>query len=281
MKSITATKPTVVQGYPFRTDGGENAEALGAQCIVGEDGSTVFGEIVAEPHFVEQVIAALNSPVKDFPIGELRRVLRFAESYLEDITSGLEDGTYKASENLDHEDNLRTASVLHALIGESELKVLPVEVDATVPDPKQVTFYFDAHACDDHGDGPQAAKLIVTQSFVDMLVELQKLVTSKSQPLSEVRVFAAPEMWLPDGIDDELRLNCAELVVSGEQFWFTDAPKHANYTIESDGYAIENFVNAFKGAENGESVFVGGCEFLLELKAELTGSIESSEGKSN
>lgn len=226
-----------------------------------------------------------TSKLADFPIKKLRIVLSLAESQLEDVSTGLEDGTYVASENPDHDVNCQAVALLRELIDDDDLEVQPdlasAGAVATVLSQKQVAFYFDAHACDEHGDGPQAAKLMVTQSVVDMLVELQKLVASKSQPLSEVRVFAAPDMWLPDGIDDELRLNCAELVVSGENFWFTDAPNHANYTIESGGYAIENFVNAFKDAKNGESVFVGACEFLLELKAELTGSIESSEGKSN
>lgn len=285
MKTTETNKLVAVQGYPYRTDGGENAATPYGQSIIDADGSECFGEIIAAAPFIEKVIAALNNKLADFPIEKLRVVLGLAVSYLEDITTGLEDGTYDAIDNLDYDDHKQIVAELSDLIGGDAAGAAPKpEADGDSKAAlahKKVTFYFDAQACDDHGDGPQAAKLVVTQPMVDKLMRLQRLVSDKDQPLSELRIYEAPDMWLPKGVEDELRLHCPEMIVSASEFWFTDYPKHANYTIESDAYSIAELAAEFDAAVDGQTVRIGECEFLLELEAEMTDAAPWSEAKAN
>lgn len=49
----------IIQGFPYRTDGGENSEH-GGQRVIGADGSTDFGEIVGSEEFTAHVIQCLN-----------------------------------------------------------------------------------------------------------------------------------------------------------------------------------------------------------------------------
>lgn len=92
MKSIT--------GFPFRTDGGKNSALKGGQCIIGADGQTCMGEIVADEQFTSKVIGALNQQERlEVPRDMLLSILGMAESNHEDVASGLHDGTYKAEEN--------------------------------------------------------------------------------------------------------------------------------------------------------------------------------------
>lgn len=107
--------------------------------------------------------------------------------------------------------------------------------------------YFEAYACTDNADGPEFAKLLVDQHFCDKLKRLQKLVVDHK--LSELRVYDGPDSWGPGDIEDNLRLTCAELVVTSSTFWFTDQPKHADYHIETRSQGIDSFIAAVAQGE--------------------------------
>lgn len=211
MKTIAKTKFEVVQGYPYRTDGGEHATSENGQCIIGPDGTTCLGEIIATAPFVELVINTLNNKHADCSFTGVRVELQVAT--------------------------------------------------------KQVSFYFDANACDDYGDGPEGVKVVFTQQIVDKILGLQSIVEIHS--LSELRTYDSPDMWLPEGIEDELRLSCPEMVVGKYDFWFTDIPKHGNYSIENESYPIAELARAFEESPDGGTVFAGESEFLQDLQSHL------------
>lgn len=115
-----------IHGFPYRTDGGENADVCGAQCIIGADGSKSCGEIIADEVFTAQVIKALNKTASlHIPRDTLVLILGMAQSYLDDLTSGLADGTYEAHENLDFDEQVKALEYFEGVI-ESNLPICAV-----------------------------------------------------------------------------------------------------------------------------------------------------------
>jgi hypothetical protein len=110
-----------------------------------------------------------------------------------------------------------------------------------------VTVFVDSFAENEYGDGPSFAKIEVDDAFIERLRKLQSI--CEQYNFSEVRVYASPEMWGPNGIEDELRLQCAELVVSMRSFYFTNYPKYGNYAIMSRGLDIDQFCREVQAAE--------------------------------
>lgn len=61
----------IIQGFPYRTDGGENSEH-GGHRVIGADGSTDFGEIVGSEEFTAHVIQCLN--MREHALTELTKL---------------------------------------------------------------------------------------------------------------------------------------------------------------------------------------------------------------
>lgn len=126
---------------------------------------------------------------------------------------------------------------------------------------KPIKAFIEAYACDDDGDGPQYAEILVDLAFCEKLLRLQKQCVTSN--LSEVSVYDSPNSWGPGEIEDELRLTCAEMVVTCDNFWFVDQPKHASYHIETRLQGIDHFIEQLKNAEaelpscDGVSVLLG------------------------
>lgn len=132
------------------------------------------------------------------------------------------------------------------------------------------TVYIEAYSCDNpsYGAGPQYAKLVVDGHFCEKITRLSAL--CKAHSLSEVRVYDGPDSWGPPGIEEELRLNCAEMVVTNHGFWFVDHPKHANYSIETRCHDIDKFITVINEGE--EPIFLGdNPEQLATQVAEFEG----------
>ncbi len=89
----------IINGYPYQTDGGEDACAEGAQCIICPDGSTYIGEITAT-EVLKQIIDARNrNPLQGDFRKHLVSFVAMAEAHVEDIETGVEDHTYEAADN--------------------------------------------------------------------------------------------------------------------------------------------------------------------------------------
>jgi len=122
--------------------------------------------------------------------------------------------------------------------------------------------FIEAYACSDYGDAPRFAKLFATKTFCEQLAKLQALCVEHD--LSELCVYESPDAWGPGNIEDELRLTCAELVVTKSAFWFKDHPKHSDYTIETRAQDIDVFIEAVS-SEGGTPLFFGSnVEELME-----------------
>lgn len=111
------------------------------------------------------------------------------------------------------------------------------------------TLFIEAYACDDHGDGPTYARCELTPGLIDRLRELRAL--AEANQLESARVYASPDAWGPSGIEDELRFNQANLVVTPSEFWFTDRPKHADYHVECRAVSFDD-LDAMLSSEDAE-----------------------------
>ena len=129
------------------------------------------------------------------------------------------------------------------------MQVRPVQAN----DEKAV--YVEAYACSEYGDGPRFAKLLVGTEFVGKLRKLSALCTEHG--LSELRVYDSPELWGPGDVEGELRLTCAEMVVTSSSFWFVDTPKNGNYHIETRAQDIETFLKAVDSVPLGVASYFG------------------------
>jgi hypothetical protein len=124
-------------------------------------------------------------------------------------------------------------------------------IDA-VPD-NVVRCYFDANATSEYGDSPKYARLDVTLEFVARILSLAALCSSNE--LCSVLVYEAPDMWGPQGIEDDLHLRCAQLSVSRHSFWFVDSPKNTSYEIQSNLVDISDFLRRFEAAVPGDVLY--------------------------
>lgn len=137
---------------------------------------------------------------------------------------------------------------------------------------KERLVFIEAYACDDNADGPGFAKLLVDQHFCEKLKSLQSLVIDHK--LSELRVYEGPDSWGPGDIEDELRLTCAEMVVTSSSFWFTDQPKHAGYSIETRTQGIDQFIAAI--TQGSGVLFLGDDPEYTKENVEADQHVEAS-----
>lgn len=112
-----------------------------------------------------------------------------------------------------------------------------------IPD---VDVIFEAYA-DGDGDGPIYATKSVSEAFIQRILNLQAICLEHR--LDEVRVGGAPNQWGPGDVKQDLQLRGPKLVVTDDEFWFTDYPKHGDYSIETRACPIDDFVQQVRAAQ--------------------------------
>lgn len=137
---------------------------------------------------------------------------------------------------------------------------------------KTVTVVIPAHACSDYGDGPSAAAITVNAEFLARLQSLQTIRASSGH-IDKLVSTESPE-WLPKSQADELRLQCAELFITDNGIWYSDRPKHADYTVESDITSLEELLEKFNGAADGATVSLGDDDFTAHVAEMLADEVE-------
>lgn len=110
------------------------------------------------------------------------------------------------------------------------------------------------------GGGPSYAKIVVGNNFPAQLLRLQGL--CERNELSEVRISYAPDMWGPEGVEEELRMESPELVVSKTSFWFTDRGRHSDGHVETRLESIKDFLRAL--AEADGPIYLGSNPATVE-----------------
>lgn len=110
------------------------------------------------------------------------------------------------------------------------------------------------------GGGPAYAKLVVGSRFVAQLNRLSNL--CEKEALSEVHISYGPDMWGPDGIEEQMRMACPRLVVSRTGFYFAGQGKYMEGHIETPRLELKEFFEALANA-NGP-IYLGADPAGLE-----------------
>jgi hypothetical protein len=151
-----------------------------------------------------------------------------------------------------HEDRIGWLAAKAPRLASGTVKI---DEKVSVP-PWEITVFVGATTTAEFGEGPSFAKFTVNDRFIAQLQRLKAL--CEDQGLTEVRVTAGPDLW--GGCDEnELRLQCPELVVTCGSFWFNDRPKHMDYEIQTRGQSIDSFIKMV--SEDGpQERFIDGIE---------------------
>lgn len=132
------------------------------------------------------------------------------------------------------------------------------ELKTALASTKTITLIVEAHALSDFCEGPTGAAIKVDPTFIKRLVDMQR---RPSGNISLITVYDGPESWYPKGVEDELRLNHAQLVFASDSFWFTDHPNHADYDVQSRELGTATLLKIFNEARDGQTVVEGSDEF--------------------
>lgn len=123
---------------------------------------------------------------------------------------------------------------------------------------KHITVVVSGYATVDGEDGPSYASFRVNQAFIDRIAAVSTV--CRQHNLTEARVSNGPN-WGPAGVEEALRLLCAELVVLADgSFWFTDAPRDSDGAIEAQAVELSNLQSAFDAASDNDVVVLGNCD---------------------
>lgn len=144
---------------------------------------------------------------------------------------------------------LIVASTIRPPSATAEIAVKPEAANA----PAWTRMVFLEACATNEYEGPLYARLEVTPDFISSLRKLRALCSEHG--LSQARVTAAPQEWGPPGIEDGMRLEAPELVVTSHLFWFTDVPKHLPFHIETAFEVIDRFIDIVSGP--GEPIYLG------------------------
>jgi hypothetical protein len=93
---------------------------------------------------------------------------------------------------------------------------------------------------------PRYAKITAGATFMAQLKHLHTL--CQKEQLTEVRMSYGPDMWGPTGVEEAMRMECPELVVTQSSFWFADRGRHQDAHVETRGVSILHLTQALASA---------------------------------
>lgn len=129
---------------------------------------------------------------------------------------------------------------------------------------KRVRVYFEVEVQDIAGDGPQFCWTDVDQRWVDRVYELRTL--CKERNLTEIEDdFDTPD-WMDDG---EFRMRGDGIKVSQTQFWFFGSPKHAEYSVETNPFEIDELVKLVQDVSGTELFLLSSKDTVYSIMDEL------------
>jgi len=125
-----------------------------------------------------------------------------------------------------------------------------------------VTLYVRAFACEEYGEAPNWARIVVTPELLTRLMQLRHVVHTTT--VNCISDWGDPDLWssereslqanhkdAQDFMDDEKprEMDHGFLYVSATRFWYRTRPKHANYNVETCAINFEALLAALEGPE--------------------------------
>lgn len=178
------------------------------------------------------------------------------------------------------EDNTYANARIDACYPEAWVAFRPVPAnpaDAAAVD-KPLTVYLEAYAAAGGEEGPTLACVQVDNALIKQLQRMSQL--CQIHELQEVRIAAGPD-WGPAGIEDELRLQNHELVVTRlGSFWYEATLAHGDYHVETRLLPINELAMAVEAARaRGDEYLQAGAwddedavDLINEFRADTEGA---------
>jgi len=134
--------------------------------------------------------------------------------------------------------------------------------------PKSVTVVVDAFSTNDFEDGPVYAAFVVNEEFLRRIHAVRSVVERMN--LSHAGLFISPEKWGPGDIENNLRLQSCELVISPTGYSYFEAKPKFGAFIQSRGRDLSNLEEAFAEANDGDIVCLAETEDVKTMYLEDT-----------
>jgi hypothetical protein len=133
--------------------------------------------------------------------------------------------------------------------------------------PTTKTAYIQANDIGEQLITPKGVIVRFDEALTTRLQTLRAL--CRTHELESVSVRQTPDAWLPAGVNDELRMNAPRMVVTCDEFWFQDQPKHARDHVECIPVGIDALLAWI--ATGGENLIVGDDDEFDEYIKEVVG----------
>ena len=155
----------------------------------------------------------------------LKTLIGITEGHIQDIKSGLEEGTYEHPENVG--------------LGQIEIALAQAQAEVDNEDHRlegvdfNRTLVLEAKATSDHCETPDYCQVQFTKADMAKIIQLSKLCSLMS--LSDVRFDFTPNSWGSEGIEERADLSTQSIVVANdEQFWVLAHSDSFNCHYESE-----------------------------------------------
>lgn len=171
------------------------------------------------------------------PLSVLKKLIGITEERVQDIKSGLADGTYEQHRNVGLAQIETTLAKAEAVIGNDEQRLEGL--------PFNRTLVLEAKATSDQCETPDYCEVQLSKEDLAKIIHLSKV--CEVMGLSDVRFDFTPNSWGSEGIEDRADLENQSIVVaSNEQFWVVAQADNFNCHYESEIQDVGSIISWMK-----------------------------------
>ena len=163
------------------------------------------------------------------PRSSLKTLIGITEGYVQDIKSGLEDGTYEPTENVG--------------LGQIEITLAQAQAAVETEDPRLEGMAFnrklvlEAKATNNHCETPDYCEVQFSKADMAKIINLSKFCAVMG--LSEVHFDFTPNSWGSEGIEERADLGIQSIVVTNDElFWVLAHADSYNCHFESEVQSV-------------------------------------------
>ena len=171
------------------------------------------------------------------PRSSLKTLIGITEGHVQDIKSGLEDGTYEPTENVG--------------LGQIEITLAQAQAAVETDDQRLQGMAFnrsmilEAKATSNHCETPDYCEVQFTKADMAKIIQLSNFCAVMG--LSEVRFDFMPNSWGSEGIEERADLGIQSIVVTNdEQFWVLAQADSFNCHYESEIQSVGSIITWMK-----------------------------------
>lgn len=210
-----------------------------------EEITALVDEVMHEESFVTLRQHRTTEVYIPTPRSVLKTLIGITEEHIQDIKSGLKDGTYEHPENVGLGLIETTLAQAQAAVETDDQRLEGVEFNRTL--------VLEAKATSDHCETPDYCEVQLTKADMAKIIQLSKVCAVMG--LSEVRFDFTPNSWGSEGIEERADLGIQSIVVTNnEQFWVLAHADSFNCHYESEIQYVGSILSWMK-EDNSPIIF--------------------------